>query len=290
MTPQDVARALKTGTPVDLTAMNAVLSIDTDSAIVRVQAGATWGALEAALGRRALTLGPLLDGLRDEVIATTWAENAGRRPSARYGQLTDAIIAVRAALPDGRLTHASVSPKRAVGPDLPRCTLGAGFDGGIVCEVHIQVWPRARQTHWIAARFDDWATALVGVVRTLRAGVPSAWLEISRGGGAIQVSARVDCHADEQAQRFTQALGGTACEGAKVDYEAATRTFAHHLRCVDAGPHAEIAKAADATRGARIMAVEPHRARLYARSGASPAADEWQALAATVFDALKEPR
>ncbi|MGK0361421.1 MAG: FAD/FMN-containing dehydrogenase [Bradymonadia bacterium] len=290
MTPQDVAQALVTGAKVDLTAMDGILDLDTNSAIVRVQAGATWGALEAALSRRALTLGPLLDGLRDEAIATTWAENALRRPSARYGQLTDAIIAVRAALPDGRLTHASVSPKRAVGPDLPRCTLGAGFAGGVVCEVHVQAWPRARQAHWIAARFDEWAPALGGVVRTLRAGVPSAWLEINRSAGAIQVSARVDCHTDEQAHRFAQALGGTPCDGAQADYEAATRSYTHALRCVDAGPHAQMAKAADATRGGRIMAVEPHRARLYARSGASPVADDWQALATTVFDALKEPR
>ena len=290
MTPQDVARALAAGERPDLAGMNAILAIDTDSAVVRVQAGATWGALEAALARRALTVGPLLDGLRDEAIASTWAQNAGRRPSARYGQLTDAIIAVRAALPDGRLTHASVSPRRAVGPDLPRCSLGAGFDAGTVCEVHIQAWPRARQTHWHASRFPSWIKALQGVVRTLRAGVPSAWIEISRGAGEIQVSARVDCHGDEQVARFAAALRGSPCDGAEVDYAAATRAYAHPLRVVHAGSHAEVAQAADDTRGGRIMAIEPHRARLYARSGARPAAEDWQALAATVFDALKEPR
>lgn len=290
MTPQDVARALAADAPIDLSGMDAVLHIDTDSAVVRVQAGATWGALDAALSRRALTVGPLLDGLHDERIATTWAEHRGRRPSARYGDLTDAIIAVRAALPDGRLTHASVSPKRAVGPDLPRCTLGAGFEGGVVCEVHVQAWPRSRQTHWRAARFEGWRAAIDGVARTLRAGVPSAWLSISREAGVIQVNARVDCHADEQAERFTKALRGDPCDGAEAAYDAATRAYANPLRCVFAGPHDAVAEAAEATRGGRIMAVEPHRARVYARSGAVPEASGWQALATQVFDALKEPR
>lgn len=288
MSAHDLAAALAAGQTPDLSALTRVLHIDSDSGIAHVQAGITWGQLEASLAQRALTLGPLLDGLRDERIATTWAQHAQRRPSARYGTLVDAIIAVQAALPDGRLTQASVSPKRSVGPDLPRCALGAGYAAGVLCAVHVQAWPRPRQVHWHAARFDDWLPAINAVLATQRAGVPSAWLDISRGGGKVQVSARIDCHDTEQRRRFVDTLGGAPCDGARVEYDRAVQVYSRPIGCVFDGPRAAAAKAAADTRGGRILRVEPHRAAVYARGGVQPEAPDWQILAEEVFDALRE--
>jgi FAD/FMN-containing dehydrogenase len=288
MNPHALAAAVAAGETPDLTGLDRVVQIDSDSGIVQVEAGATWGRLEAALAQRALTLGPLLDGLRDEQIATTWAQNAQRRPSAFYGLLTDTIIAVQAALPDGRLTQASVSPKRSVGPDLPRCTLGAGWSAGVLSMVHVQAWPRPRQVHWHAARFGDWTSAIEAVLATQRAGAPTAWVDISRGGGKVQVSARLDCQSDEQMHRFVRALGGSSCDGARAEYERAVQGYAHPLRCVFDGPRTEAAKAAAKTRGGRILRVEPHRAAVYARDGGPSEDAAWQTLAEQVFAALAQ--
>lgn len=288
--PQQIAAQLAAGETPDLTGLDAVLRIDSGSAIAHVQGGVTWGQLELALARRAFTIGPLPDGLREEAIATTWADDAGRRPSARYGQLSDAIIAVRAALPDGRVTHASVSPRRAVGPDLPRCSLGAGFANGVLCEAHVQAWPRARRVVWRAARFDGWRAAVDGVVATLRAGVPSAWLEIARADGRVQVSARLDIVEIEEALRFDRALGGLAVDGAEARYTAALEAGRQPLRCVFAGPAAAAAEKAEATRGARILGVAPHDVRVFARAGKPPEASAWIELAEHLTAALREGR
>lgn len=290
MTPQAIAQQLAAGEAPDLTGLDAILRVDTAGAIAHVQGGATWGQLEAALAKRAFTVGPLPDGLRAERIADTWAQADQRRPSARYGQLTDAIIAVRAALPDGRVTHASVSPKRAVGPDLPRCSLGASFAAGVLCEAHVQAWPRPRRIEWRAARFDDWAAAMDGVVRGLRAGVPTAWVEIARAAGRVQVSARVDCVELEAAERFAEALQGTPVEGAADRYAAALDGGSKPLTCVFDGPRIDAATTAEATRGARILGVAPHGAQVFARAGKRPTAPEWIALAEQLQAALREAR
>lgn len=287
MTPQALAARLAAGEPVDLAGLDAILRIDTTSGVVQVQGGATWGAVEAALARRAFTLGPLLDGLRDERIADTWAQDAQRRPSARYGQLTDAIVAVRAALPDGRITHASVSPRRAVGPDLPRCSLGGGFSAGVLCEAHVQAWPRARRIEWLAAQFADWTAAMDAVVRGLHAGVAPAWIEIARASGRVQLSARIDCATVEEAARFGVAVGGDRVTGAEARYAAALEGASQPLRCVFTGPRPDAAERAEATRGARILGVAPFGAQVFARSGAVPEAPEWIALAEQLHAALR---
>ena len=119
--------------------MTPILGLDRVARVAHVDGEARWAEVEGALADEGLTLGALHSGLFGRTVAESFALDDRLRPSPRFGQLTDAALAVRAALPDGRLTRASVSPRRATGPDLPRSVLGHPAAGRVV-GAHLQVW------------------------------------------------------------------------------------------------------------------------------------------------------
>lgn len=149
--------------------------VDALSGTVRVSAATSWGDVEDLLAPHDLTLGPIPGWLRASTIAESLGQPWPQRPSPRYGALRESTLAVTAALPGG-LSHASVAPRRATGPDLPRVSFGAQGRGGHLREVVLQAWPQPSRRASLRVEFSDWTRARAEALGALRSGVqPALW-------------------------------------------------------------------------------------------------------------------
>ena len=256
--------------PIDYSGLARIRAIDAVSAVVWAEAGATWGEVEQALAPRALTLGPVPAWLWDRMIVDSLAQDDRLRPSPRFGQLTDSLLSMRAALPDGALTHAPTTPRRATGPDLPRCVIGAHHRAGLVVDVHIQAWPRPVVERRVQA-FAGFAEALDGAVALLRAGVRPVWWQAARGRGDVRLL--VEVVAGEAGGWGTVAPGDTS--------------EPTEIRAVFTGARAEAAAYAQAHPGTRICDIRPEGATVFAARGAPEPAADWADLAAQVFEQVR---
>ncbi|MCB9549032.1 MAG: FAD-binding oxidoreductase [Myxococcales bacterium] len=276
---------------IDYTGLSQIRAVDVTAGVIWAEAGATWAEVEAALAPRAMTLGPLPAWLRDRMVVESLAEDDRLRPSPRYGQLTEGVLALRAALPGGQLTQASVSPRRATGPDLMRTVVGARHRAGLVTDVHLQAWPRPAAGAFVAAAFDAFADAFAGGVAALRAGVrPAAW-QVARDRGDVVLAAWIvdEPGLDEAVARFQAAAGGrpSRATGGLAD-ALAPDAEPYELLALRAGDRAAAAAFAEATRGARVLDLRPEGATVYARRGRPEHSSDWAALADAVHAALEE--
>ena len=134
--------------------MSGLLGVDRVARVAHVSGEAPWAEIEASLFEEGLTLGAVPSGLYARSVADSFAADDRLRPSPRYGQLTDAALAVRAALPSGRLTRATVSPRRATGPDFARCLLGNPEAGRVVPRRQPHLHPGCHRQHHRHRRID----------------------------------------------------------------------------------------------------------------------------------------
>ncbi|MCB9525504.1 MAG: FAD-binding oxidoreductase [Myxococcales bacterium] len=270
---------------VDLSPFSGVGPV-TDGALA-VQAGgaATWGAVEGHLAAEGLTLGPVPGALWDEPLYVTLARGARRRPSPRFGELLDNLLAVKAALPGGGLTRSAVTPRRATGPDLARGLLGAGHRAGIPVSVHLQAWPRSPVTAWRAVGFAGWAEALHGGVAALHGGARPAWWRFAAQGD------RVVCLAGFAGEaglaRFDEAMGGHPLDPglarALGDEVFGPGVAAHPLGAAWSGPVSEAIGRAEV--GSEIWDLRPEGVTvLGAATGPDPG---WASLADAALGVLE---
>lgn len=263
----------------DYSGLAAIRHLDPASAVVWVEAGATWGEVEATLAPRALTLGPLPAWVRNRPIFQSLAEDDRLRGSPRFGQLTDSLLALRAVLPNGALSRAPTTPRRATGPDLPRSVLGAHHQAGLVTDVHLQAWPRPRAPEVRAAALATFAEALTAAVAVLRAGVRPVGWQVARGHGDIRLTAELATAAE--AEIFAVAAGGRAMTPMDISEP-------DEIKAIFSGSLAEAAACAQHTSGSRLTDIRPEGATVLASRG-RPAArtDAWPELAAAVFRRLE---
>lgn len=256
--------------PIDYAGLTTIRHIDAMSAVVWVEAGATWGEVEMALAPRALTLGPVPAWLWARPIFQSLAEDDRLRPSPRFGQLTDSLLSIRAALPSGDLSHAPTTPRRATGPDLPRCVLGAQHRAGLVTDVRVQAWPRTPMARRVRA-FPGFAEALDAAAALLRSGVRPTWWQASRGRGDVRLV--VDLPAAE-----------AALFGGEVAGDLAEPT---EIKSIFVGSRTEAAAFAKAHPATRLCDIRPEGATVFATRGEPAPVADWPALAATVFEGLR---
>ena len=164
----------------DVSAMNSMVSMSGPGGYVQVQIACTWGHLEQNLKQEGYTLGPLPAALIDTPLIKSLGETGCVRPSPRYGSLRDSFLAVQAALPTG-VTQCALAPRRAMGPDLARATMGPGGDAGVLTQVHLQIWGRPLHRARFEVQFSSRAAGVAAMWRMADAGVrPAVWC--LRGG------------------------------------------------------------------------------------------------------------
>lgn len=293
-----VVRGPRAPTPralqLDVAPLSGLVAVDEISRVAHLRAGTTWAEAEALVAARGLTLGPVPGCVADTPIMASFAQGDRRRPSPAYGHLTDGVLALRAALPTGVLTRSAVAPRRATGPDLARCVVGAGAALGLAVDVHLQVWARPTTTVVAAVRFGGWDAAHDGAAVALGEGLRPAWWCARRRGRAVELLAGLwgDGSEPDAVRRFVEVTGGDeappedaqAWRDARLDPAAAEAWWPQVV-----APRGGLAAAAKGRRGVEAWDLRQAGATLYAPGAAAPPfeRDAWAASSDRLAHALR---
>jgi glycolate oxidase len=153
----------RNGLVIDLSLLSAILGVDPASATCRVQAGVRWADLAAHL--EAFALAPRTTPSSRFSTVGGWAATGGLGLEGyRYGAFTDAIVAARVVVPDGRLLVLGAADERL------RDFIGTEGQLGIFAELTLRLRPRPALSRPRLVHFDDLAAALDFVQRLVASG------------------------------------------------------------------------------------------------------------------------
>lgn len=129
----------RNGIVLDISAMNKILEIDSDSFLARVQAGVRWADLATNLERYGLT--PMT--IPSSRFSTTagWVATGGLGiESFRYGHVSQAVVSARVVLPNGNAVELNSQDKNF------KYLIGTEGQFGIITELTLRT--RARSTYF----------------------------------------------------------------------------------------------------------------------------------------------
>lgn len=164
------------GVVLDLSAMNRIVSIDTQSLTATVQPGVITGDLRAAARTKGLFYPPDPASLATSTIGGNAATNAGGPACVKYGTTRDYVLGLRAVLPTGELVRAGVNTRKGVvGYDLTRLIVGSEGTLGVITELTLKLIPHPRAAACVAAVFADLDAAMRAIIAVMTRGhLPSA--------------------------------------------------------------------------------------------------------------------
>lgn len=136
-----VVGGLRAGRPhiaLSLRRMNALVDLDTTSAIAHVEPGITGPRLEALLAARGFTLGHLPQSWQRASIGGYVATRSSGQASTGYGRSDDMVESLTVATPEGSLDLGR-GPSSAAGPDLRELFVGSEGSLGVITRVGLRV-------------------------------------------------------------------------------------------------------------------------------------------------------
>jgi len=148
----------------DMARMGAVLSLDTESATVTVQAGVRAPALERHLGARGLTLGHFPQSFEYVSLGGCAATRSAGQASSGYGAIEKMVLGMRLVAPAADIDLPAL-PASAAGPSLRQLLIGSEGTLGVLGELSLRVRPAPRQRAYEGVFFEDFAAG----VQALRA-------------------------------------------------------------------------------------------------------------------------
>lgn len=132
--------AVHGGVSVDLTRMNAIRQIDTDSLSVTLEPGVTRLQLERKVSEYGLMF-PIDPGA-DASLGGMAATNAAGTMTTRYGKMRSNVLALEVILPGGRpFRTGSRASKSSAGYDLTGLLVGSEGTLGVISELTLRLWP-----------------------------------------------------------------------------------------------------------------------------------------------------
>lgn len=167
------------GVVLDLSKLDAILDMDPVSNTVTVQAGMTIRQLENFLREKGFTIGfaPLLR--RHLQVGEFLAEAVPSEGSPLYGTVRENCIGISGVLADGTLVSIRPSPRRASGPDMMHCFIGARGRFGVITAACLRVFPLPVVRESVAFGLDD-PTIAVSTIRTaLLRGARPEWVFVA---------------------------------------------------------------------------------------------------------------
>lgn len=203
----------------DMRGMAKLLSVDPLEGVARVQTGMSVGALDAALGKKGLTLAAAPDGFGDAAVGTLVANDTVAGLGQFAGPASGQIVGLEAVLGTGEVLRTGASGALAGLPafareGLPDPTgLFLASEGtlGIVTEVFVRAAPKPLRGTWVArppASADGFAR-LSAAARGLRgaAGVErvllESWVTMRGEEVLIDLSAQDEAGLEARAARVT---------------------------------------------------------------------------------------
>ncbi len=124
----------------DMGRLDGVVDLDRTSLTVRARAGMRVAALEAALGRKGLTLGHFPQSFEYVSLGGCAATRGAGQASTGYGRFEEMVQGLALVAPAGDIDLAAV-PASAAGPDLRRAIGGSEGTLGVIAEVTLRLRP-----------------------------------------------------------------------------------------------------------------------------------------------------
>jgi len=160
----------------DLSAMNRILDIDTQSLTALVEPGVITGDLRRAAKAVGLFYPPDPASLDTSTIGGNAATNAGGPACVKYGTTRDYVLGINAVLPTGEVIRAGANTRKGVvGYDLTRLLVGSEGTLGVITELTLKLIPHPKAAACVAAVFADLNAAMRAIISVMTRGrLPSA--------------------------------------------------------------------------------------------------------------------
>ena len=173
--------ALPGGRPlltIDLSRMNKLLDLDTESQIATIGAGASGPQVEELLAARGYTLGHFPQSFELSTVGGWVVTRSSGQQSLGYGRIEQLFAGGRVETPSGKL-DVPTFPASAAGPDLREIVLGSEGRLGIITEVKVRVSKLPEHESFHGAFLPDWETGISVARELARDRVPLSMLRVS---------------------------------------------------------------------------------------------------------------
>lgn len=144
----------------DLTAMDSILDIDSESLLVTAEAGASGPKLESALNDAGMTLAHIPQSLHVSTLGGWIGTKAIGQLSTKYGGIEDRVLGLRAVLANGTIVSSKASPRSSTGPDWWRMLIGSEGTLGIVTEATLECFREPQSFSWLGFAPPTFASGL----------------------------------------------------------------------------------------------------------------------------------
>jgi alkyldihydroxyacetonephosphate synthase len=162
----------------DTSRMNALLDLDEESRLARLQPGLRGPQAEELLGERGYTIGHFPQSFEYATLGGFAAARSSGQASAGYGRFDELVAALVVATPAGSLTLGR-APKTATGPDLRQLFLGSEGALGIITSLTVQIRPAPETRVYEGWRFESFREGAAVVRRLAQDGPRPTVLRLS---------------------------------------------------------------------------------------------------------------